>query len=107
MSNRCTILKNKKPRTGHSVSHSNVKTKRRFLVNSHIVSFYSQALKKTFKLNVSTSFIRTIAKHGGFDKYFSSLSAKANKLTAEAIKIRRSIRKKIGVSFEKKQKIVA
>ena len=105
MSNRCSVLKDKKPRTGHSVSHSNIKTKRRFLVNSHVVSFYSEALKKTFKLNVSTTFIRTVAKHGGFDKYFTSLSAKANKLTAEALKIRRAVRKKIGVCFEKKPRI--
>jgi large subunit ribosomal protein L28 len=105
MSNRCSILKDKKPRTGHSVSHSNIKTKRRFLVNSHIVSFYSEALKKTFKLNVSTTFLRTVAKTGGFDKYFASTSAKANKLSIEGMKIRKAIRNKIGTSFVKSEKI--
>ena len=103
MSNRCAVLVSKKPRVGNSVSHSNIKTKRRFLVNSHIVSFYSEALKKTFKLNVSTTFIRTVAKFGGFDKYFTSLSAKVGKLTPEGIKIRKAIREKAGVVFEKKE----
>ena len=105
MSNRCSILKDKKPRTGHSVSNSNIKTKRRFLVNSHEVSFYSEALKKTFKLNVSTSFLRTVAKNGGFDKYFTSISARANKLSLEGLKIRRAIRKKIGTTYVKKEKV--
>ena len=43
MSRVCEITK-KKPMAGHNVSHSEIKTKRRFLPNLQVVSFLSEVL---------------------------------------------------------------
>ena len=43
MSRVCEITK-KKPMVGHNVSHSEIKTKRRFLPNLQVVSFLSEVL---------------------------------------------------------------
>lgn len=67
MSRRCQISK-KGVLVGHRVSHSNVKTKHRFLPNLHKKKFWSPELGKFVTLRVSTSAIRSIDKIG-LDKY--------------------------------------
>ena len=52
MSKRCELT-GKSPLKGHNVSHSNNKTKRKFLPNLKKVSFKSDILKKNIKLNVA------------------------------------------------------
>lgn len=54
----------KKPVTGHKVSHSNIKTKRRFLPNLQTKRFYLAEEEKWITLKVSTEAIRTINKNG-------------------------------------------
>jgi large subunit ribosomal protein L28 len=54
----------KKPIGGHKVSHSNVKTKRRFLPNLQTKRFYLVEEEKWITLKVSTEAIRTINKRG-------------------------------------------
>ena len=54
----------KVPMTGHKVSHSNVKTKRRFLPNLQTKRFYFAEEDKWVTLKVSTEAIRTINKRG-------------------------------------------
>ncbi len=54
----------KVPMTGHSVSHSNIKTKRRFLPNLQTKKFYLPEEDKWITLKVSTEGIRTINKRG-------------------------------------------
>jgi len=54
----------KVPMTGHSVSHSNIKTKRRFLPNLQTKRFYLPEEDKWITLKVSTEGIRTINKRG-------------------------------------------
>ena len=54
----------KKPITGHSVSHSNIKTKRRFLPNLQTKRFYFAEEDRWVTLKVSTEAIRTINKKG-------------------------------------------
>jgi large subunit ribosomal protein L28 len=49
---------------GHNVSHSNIKTKRRFNVNLQTKRFYIPEEKKWITLKVSTSGMRTIDKKG-------------------------------------------
>jgi large subunit ribosomal protein L28 len=49
---------------GHNVSHSNIKTKRRFNVNLQTKRFYIPEEKKWITLKVSTSGLRTIDKKG-------------------------------------------
>jgi large subunit ribosomal protein L28 len=54
----------KVPMGGHKVSHSNVKTKRRFLPNLQTKRFYLVEEDKWITLKVSTDAIRTINKNG-------------------------------------------
>ena len=49
---------------GHKVSHSNIKTKRRFLPNLQKKRFYLAEEDKWITLKVSTEAIRTINKKG-------------------------------------------
>ena len=54
----------KKPMKGHYVSHSNIKTNRRFLPNLQTKRFYFAEEDKWITLKVSTEAIRTINKRG-------------------------------------------
>lgn len=54
----------KKPMGGHSVSHSNIKTKRRFLPNLQTKRFYFAEEDRWVTLKLSTDAIRTINKNG-------------------------------------------
>ena len=54
----------KKPITGNKVSHSNIKTKRRFLPNLQTKRYFLAEEDKWVTLKLSTEGIRTIAKNG-------------------------------------------
>lgn len=54
----------KKPVVGNNVSHSNIKTKRRFLPNLQKKRFYLVEEDKWITLKLSTDAIRTINKRG-------------------------------------------
>lgn len=54
----------KVPVTGHKVSHSNIKTKRRFLPNLQTKRFYLAEEDKWITLKISADGIRTINKKG-------------------------------------------
>jgi large subunit ribosomal protein L28 len=54
----------KVPVTGHKVSHSNIKSKRRFLPNLQTKRFYLAEEDKWITLKLSTEGIRTINKNG-------------------------------------------
>ena len=56
----------KKPITGNKVSHSNIKTKRRFLPNLQTKRYFRAEEDKWVTLKVSTEAIRTINKNGLF-----------------------------------------
>lgn len=63
MARVCQIT-GKKPLTGNSVSHSNIKTKRRFLPNLQTKRFFFTEENRWITLKVSTEAIRTINKNG-------------------------------------------
>ena len=67
MARRCPVT-GKGVQVGHNVSHSNVKTKRRFLPNLQTLSLLSDTLGPV-RLRVSTNAIRTIDKKGGLDAF--------------------------------------
>ena len=67
MSKVCQLSK-KRPQTGHRVSHSNIKTKHKFLPNLQKKRCWSEDLQKFVVLRVSTSALRTIDKVG-LDNY--------------------------------------
>jgi large subunit ribosomal protein L28 len=54
----------KKPVTGHKVSHSNIKSKRRFLPNLQTKRFFLAEEDKWVTLKLSADAIRTINKNG-------------------------------------------
>jgi large subunit ribosomal protein L28 len=54
----------KKPVTGNKVSHSNIKTKRRFNPNLQTKRFFLAEEDKWITLKVSSEAIRTINKNG-------------------------------------------
>jgi len=54
----------KVPVTGNRVSHSNIKTKRRFLPNLQVKRYYLPEEDKWITLKLSTEAIRTINKNG-------------------------------------------
>jgi large subunit ribosomal protein L28 len=63
MSRVCQIT-GKRPITGNKVSHSNIKTKRRFLPNLQTKRYFLAEEDKWVTLKLSTEAIRTIAKNG-------------------------------------------
>ena len=56
----------KRPITGNKVSHSNIKTKRRFLPNLQTKHYFLAEEDKWVTLKVSSEAIRTINKNGLF-----------------------------------------
>lgn len=96
MSRRCDLNKSKGVLSGNKVSHSNRKTRRRFLPNLQEVSFYSEALKKVLKLRLAPHTIRSVEHNDGIDNFL--LSSAAKDLTEEALKLRRLIQKKLATA---------
>ena len=88
MSKRCELT-GVSPLKGHNVSHSNNKTKRRFLPNLRKTTFKSDILKKNIRLNVTNSALRTVDFKGGLDKFLKT--AKNSKLSKRVKKLKSSI----------------
>jgi large subunit ribosomal protein L28 len=63
MSKVCQVS-GKRTRVGNNVSHSNIKTKRKFYPNLQKKKFYIPEEDKWVTLKVSTSTLRTINKNG-------------------------------------------
>lgn len=78
MSRVCQIT-GKGPISGNSISHSNIKTKRRFLPNLQTKRFFLAEEDKWVTLKVSSEGLRTINKNG--------LYSVVKKLRAEGTKI--------------------
>ena len=92
MSRACDLT-GKIHQTGHNVSHSNIKTKRRFMVNLNKVTLRSEFLKKNFRFRVAASTLRIVDKHRGLDGFLSKMSSR--NLTDKASKIKKLIEKNI------------
>jgi large subunit ribosomal protein L28 len=95
MSRRCELTA-KAPQVGHKVSHSNIKTKRRFLPNLCNVTFISDALGRNVRLRVSTNAIKSVDHRGGLDAYL--LKARDSELSPRALELKRQIAKKVGAT---------
>lgn len=92
MSRRCELT-GIGPMVGHSVSHSNIKTKRRFLPSLKAVGLQSEALGQSFRLRISNAALRTLDYKGGLDAYL--LKARDEKLSLRAQRIKRQIKAKL------------
>jgi large subunit ribosomal protein L28 len=91
MSRTCELT-GKKPITGNTVSHSNIKTKRRFLPNLVDVTVHSDALGQSYSARISASALRTVDKRGGLDAFLAK--AKDDELSPKMLKVKRDIAKK-------------
>ncbi|MFI4973611.1 MAG: 50S ribosomal protein L28 [Caulobacterales bacterium] len=91
MSRRCE-LSGVGPMVGHNVSHSNIKSKRRFLPALSPASLQSDALGQTFRLRISNAALRTVDYKGGLDAYL--LGARDENLSPRALKIKRQVKAK-------------
>ncbi len=92
MSRVCNLT-GKRFMSGHSVSHANNKTKRKFNVNLRSVSLQSTILKANFRMKIAASTMRTVIKNGGFDRFI--IKSDNSKLSENALKIKRKILRKL------------
>jgi len=81
-----------RPIIGHNVSHSNVKTKRRFMPNLVKVTLHSDRLGQKFSMRIAAKALRTVDKLGGLDAFLEK--AKDASLSDKALRIKKEIAKK-------------
>jgi large subunit ribosomal protein L28 len=74
MSRKCPVT-GKGVQVGHNVSHSNIKTKRRFLPNLQTASVLSDALGAV-RLRLSAAGLRTIEHKGGLDAFLKGAATR-------------------------------
>jgi large subunit ribosomal protein L28 len=91
MSRRCDLT-GKGAQVGHKVSHSNRKTKRRFLPNLLNVTMLSDALGRSVRLRISANALKSVDHRGGLDAFLAK--AKDDELSSKALDIKRQIEKK-------------
>ena len=91
MSRRCELT-GKTAQVGHKVSHSNIKTKRRFLPNLLNVTLQSDALGRSVRMRISANALKSVDHRGGLDAFL--LVAKDADLSKHALEIKRAIVKK-------------
>src|SRR5213078_821945 len=87
MARKCPVT-GKGVQVGHNVSHSNVKTKRRYLPNLQTISLLSDVLGPV-RLRLSTAAIRTIEFKGGIDAFLNG--SPDGKLLPEMRQLKRRI----------------
>ncbi|MFN3584920.1 50S ribosomal protein L28 [Phenylobacterium sp.] len=92
MSRRCELT-GVGPMVGHNVSHSNIKTKRRFMPNLNAVTVQSEALGQNVTLRITNAALRTVDAKGGLDAVL--LKARDEVLSPKALKIKRQIKAKL------------
>ena len=78
---------------GHKVSHSNRKTKRRFLPNLVNITLMSDALGRSVRLRISANAVRTVDHRGGLDGFL--IKSKDAELSARALELKRQLTKKL------------
>jgi large subunit ribosomal protein L28 len=88
---RCELT-GKTRQIGHRVSHSNRKTKRRFLPNLLNVTLISEALGRSVRLRISANALRTVDHRGGLDAFL--VVAKDAELSTRALELKRQVVKK-------------
>lgn len=90
MSRRCE-LSGKGVLTGNNVSHSNIKSRRRYLPNLNPVSLESETLGQSFRFRIAASTLRTVDHRGGLDAFLAK--ARDEDLSPRALKVKKEIAK--------------
>ncbi|MFG1461661.1 50S ribosomal protein L28 [Xanthobacter sp. DSM 24535] len=88
MSRRCDLT-GKGVLTGHLVSHSNHKTKRRFLPNLCNVTLESEILGRSVRFRVSANALKSVDHRGGLDAFLKK--ARDEELSQRALEIKRLV----------------
>ena len=88
---RCELT-GKTRQIGHRVSHSNRKTKRRFLPNLLNVTLISDALGRSVRLRISANALKTVDHRGGLDGFL--LKARNEDLSDKVLDLKRQLVKK-------------
>jgi large subunit ribosomal protein L28 len=91
MSRRCELT-GKAVLTGHLVSHSNRKTKCRFLPNLCNVTLRSDVLDRSVRFRVTAHALRSVEHRGGLDAFLTK--AREVELSPNARLLKREIAKK-------------
>jgi large subunit ribosomal protein L28 len=91
MSRRCELT-GKAVQTGHLVSHSNRKTKTRFLPNLCNVTLISETLGRSVRLRITAAALRSVEHRGGLDAFLAK--AHDDELSSGALTLKRDILKK-------------
>ena len=81
---------------GHNVSHSNIKTKRRFLPALAETALQSDALGQSFRLKVTNAALRTLDFRGGLDAFL--VKARDEELSPRALKIKKQVKAKLATA---------
>jgi large subunit ribosomal protein L28 len=92
MSRRCELT-GKGVLVGHKVSHSNIKTKRRFLPNLVNVTMQSEALKQDVRLRVSANALKSVDHNGGLDAFL--VKSRDENLSSRVLLLKKKIKKKL------------
>jgi len=91
MSRRCELT-GKGVLAGNLVSHSNRKTRTRFLPNLVRVTLRSDLLERSVKLRISAAALRSVEHRGGLDSFL--VKARDLELSRTARELKREIEKK-------------
>ncbi len=91
MSRRCELT-GKGVQSGNLVSHSNRKTRTRFLPNLVNVTLVSDALARAVRLRISAAALRSVEHRGGLDAFLAK--APDEELSQDARRLKREIEKK-------------
>ena len=92
MSRRCELT-GVGPMVGHNVSHSNIKTKRRFLPALAQATLHSDATGQAYRLKISNAALRTLDVKGGLDAFL--VKAKDEGLSLRARRIKKQVKAKL------------
>ncbi len=96
MSRRCDLT-GKAVQTGNLVSHSNHKTRTRFLPNLCSVTLISDTLQRKLRFRVAAAALRSVEHRGGLDAFL--VKADDGELSTGALAIKREILKKQAASL--------
>ncbi len=95
MSRRCDLT-GKGVQSGNLVSHSNRKTKRRFLPNLCNVTLESETLKRSVRLRISANALKSVDHRGGLDAFL--VKARDEELSPVALDLKRQIAKAVAAA---------
>lgn len=88
MSRRCELT-GKGVLTGNNVSHSHVRTRRRFLPNLVRVHLHSEVMGQRYRFRISARALKTVEHRGGLDAFL--LKARDTELSPRALKLKKQI----------------